>query len=133
MKKNIFYFTALGLILLDQISKLIFVYLFPDMIVLNRGIAFSIMFNLPVVILISVVVLIGVITLLRKNLLSYNLTWLLFIAGTIGNLIDRIRISAVIDFIDLGFFPVFNIADIYISLAAIGIIYLYILKPQTHE
>lgn len=33
------------------------------------------------------------------------------IAGAIGNLIDRIRFGVVTDFIDFGFFPVFNVAD----------------------
>jgi len=46
---------------------------------------------------------------------------LLVWAGTLGNLIDRLRIGVVIDFIDLDFWPlkawpVFNLADICISL-----------------
>ena len=33
-------------------------------------------------------------------------------AGGIGNLIDRVRFSAVVDFIDFRVFPVFNVADV---------------------
>lgn len=35
----------------------------------------------------------------------------LVIGGSVGNLIDRIRCGAVVDFFDPGFFPVFNLAD----------------------
>ena len=40
-------------------------------------------------------------------------------AGAIGNLIDRIRLSYVIDFfyIKLINFPTFNVADIYITVS----------------
>ncbi|MGI6082311.1 MAG: signal peptidase II [Limnochordia bacterium] len=35
----------------------------------------------------------------------------LALTGTVGNLIDRIRYGSVIDFLDVPFFTVFNIAD----------------------
>ena len=35
----------------------------------------------------------------------------LIVAGALGNFIDRIRLRYVIDFFDLGWWPVFNIAD----------------------
>ncbi len=41
------------------------------------------------------------------------------IGGAASNLYDRIRQGAVIDFIDVGWWPVFNIADIGISVGAI--------------
>lgn len=40
------------------------------------------------------------------------------LGGAASNLADRFRLGAVIDFIDLGFWPVFNIADIALTLAA---------------
>lgn len=52
-----------------------------------------------------------------------NLGFLLILAGAAANLIDRIRISAVIDFIHpLAWFPWFNLADVYINLGVIIII-----------
>lgn len=48
----------------------------------------------------------------RSGLVRWGVT--LALAGAMGNLIDRIRLGAVIDFIDLTFWPIFNIADIAI-------------------
>ncbi|NQT32130.1 MAG: signal peptidase II, partial [Candidatus Omnitrophica bacterium] len=43
-----------------------------------------------------------------------------FILGvTLGNLTDRVRFGHVIDFIDLRVWPVFNIADSFITIGAI--------------
>jgi signal peptidase II len=44
---------------------------------------------------------------------------ILLVAGLVGNLLDRITYGAVIDFIDLKFWPVFNMADSYISIGVI--------------
>jgi signal peptidase II len=49
----------------------------------------------------------------------------LVLGGAVGNLTDRLfrgHGGAVIDFIDLQWWPVFNVADIGISLGAIGLI-----------
>ncbi len=43
----------------------------------------------------------------------------LILGGTIGNLADRIRLGYVTDFIDLGIWPAFNIAD---SAIVVGVI-----------
>ena len=43
----------------------------------------------------------------------------LVLGGTIGNLIDRLRFGYVTDFIDVGFWPTFNIAD---SSVVVGVI-----------
>ncbi len=42
--------------------------------------------------------------------------YLLFCGGAIGNLIDRIFLGYVVDFIDFYFWPVFNFADIFLCL-----------------
>ena len=43
----------------------------------------------------------------------------LILGGTIGNLIDRLRFGYVTDFIDIGIWPTFNIADSAITVGAI--------------
>jgi signal peptidase II len=35
----------------------------------------------------------------------------LVLGGALGNLVDRVRLGHVVDFIDLGWWPVFNLAD----------------------
>ena len=47
----------------------------------------------------------------------------LMLAGSAGNLIDRLRIGHVTDFIDIGFWPVFNIADSSLVIGEIIIAY----------
>jgi len=44
---------------------------------------------------------------------------ILIFSGALSNLIDRILEGCVIDFINLGFGPVFNLADFFIILGAI--------------
>ena len=47
-------------------------------------------------------------------------------AGGIGNFIDRIRLNYVIDFFYFSLidFPIFNVADIYVTVAAFAMIFL---------
>ncbi|MBN1458970.1 MAG: signal peptidase II [Armatimonadetes bacterium] len=40
----------------------------------------------------------------------------LIVGGALGNLLDRLRLGAVVDFIDLQVWPVFNLADIAITV-----------------
>ena len=50
----------------------------------------------------------------------------LLTAGTFGNFIDRVRLKYVVDFIYFKpiDFPVFNVADMYITISCILFIYL---------
>jgi len=43
------------------------------------------------------------------------------LGGAIGNLLDRIRYGHVVDFIDIGFWPIFNVADTAI-VTGVGIL-----------
>ena len=43
--------------------------------------------------------------------------------GAVGNLIDRIQVGYVVDFIDLTFWPVFNVADSAICIGVAGLAY----------
>jgi signal peptidase II len=57
----------------------------------------------------------------------------LLLAGDLGNLIDRLRFSGqVTDFIDPGFFAVFNVADSAITIGVILII-IAVLREMIHE
>jgi signal peptidase II len=43
----------------------------------------------------------------------------LILGGVSGNLIDRVKLGYVIDFLDLRIWPVFNVADSAITVGAI--------------
>lgn len=50
------------------------------------------------------------------------------LGGAMGNLIDRIRLGEVTDFIDVGDFPTFNIADSSISISIVAILGFFLLQ-----
>lgn len=52
----------------------------------------------------------------------------LILAGALGNLIDRVRLGAVIDFIDFKIWPVFNIADSSITIGTIILAWVVLFK-----
>lgn len=69
-------------------------------------------------------------------LVRYSLA--LIIAGALGNVIDRIRLGYVVDFISVHwqsqyYFPAFNIADMAITLGAMLMIADIFLNPEAHK
>lgn len=42
----------------------------------------------------------------------------LLLGGAVGNLLDRVRLNYVVDFIDVHFWPIFNVADIAVCCGA---------------
>lgn len=91
----------------------------------NTGAAFSIMSGkISVLTVISAVFCVGVVIYWIKKKPSHPLmcaALTMMFAGALGNAIDRIVRGFVVDFIQVTFinFPVFNIADIGITLGAI--------------
>lgn len=96
----------------------------------NNGAAFSILSgNRIFLILITLLSLILIYFILIKNKKINNIESICYgslIGGIIGNLIDRIRLGYVIDYLDFNFgnyqYPVFNFADILIVLSAITLL-----------
>lgn len=95
----------------------------------NTGIAFSI--PIPQVILIPLIILIIILGLnsLRKEVQFEHpiaLTSIaMILAGALGNLLDRLRLGHVIDFIAVGKFPIFNVADAGITCGIAALIFFY--------
>ena len=145
MKKNIYFLMLLILIIfIDQFTKIkIYSYmlshseeirLLPFLnltFLLNSGVAFGIFKNLGQVIphifsFIGIVLGSGLLIwafLTKKHYFAMTL----ISAGALGNAIDRIKLGAVIDFIDLYWkdmhWPAFNIADISICIGACIFLY----------
>ncbi len=99
--------------------------------VCNRGGAFGI--PLPVW-LIFVVSTIGGVFLLalwwRENTLKSEWPWILILIGGIGNLLERTLFGCIMDYIVLPFFPVFNLADVLLTVGVIGILLAGYLKTK---
>ena len=97
----------LVLIMLDQVSKHYLSF------VTNTGAAFGILkgFNIPLLIVSLVALIFCIYFYVKEKKLRLSLIFLM--AGIVGNSIDRIFLGHVRDFIDLGFWPIFNLADSY--------------------
>ena len=91
----------------------------------NRGAAFGLFQDQTYFFVVVGVVVVGAIVASYRYIPEPS--WLLNVSlglqmgGAIGNLIDRIRVGYVVDFIDLTFWPVFNIADSAISVGVVGL------------
>lgn len=62
-----------------------------------------------------------------------NYAIMLVFIGAIGNFIDRLRFSYVVDFLDVEFidFPVFNLADCYVTVGTVIVfVILFLLKDK---
>lgn len=70
-----------------------------------------------------------------KNLTFAEYTFIFITAGAIGNLIDRLVLGYVVDFFyfKLIDFPVFNVADIYVTLSMIVFIFLFMFKIEEND
>lgn len=127
---------ALVTLLLDQFSKyLIALHLLPGesipvfppvfyiTYILNPGAAFGILAHRTnLFIILTLLVIVAIIVWQRylpKNSTLLHLASGLVVGGALGNLIDRVRLGKVIDFLDFQVWPVFNLADSAIVIGAL--------------
>ncbi len=91
----------------------------------NRGAAFGLFQDQTYFFIVVGVVVIAVIVASYRYIPEpswlLNLSLGLQMGGAIGNLIDRVRVGYVVDFIDLTFWPVFNVADSAICVGVAGL------------
>lgn len=104
----------------------------------NEGAAFSMLsgYRIALIIISSLAIILGIyaITRLYRNNKIIILSVSMVIAGGIGNLIDRIFFGFVTDMISLSFFPpVFNVADISVTLGCIILIIYIIAFDSSNE
>ncbi len=148
--KRFIYFliVAIPIVVLDQVSKIYIennfflgqaVNVVPGFLnivsVRNRGVAFGFLrdyntvFGVPILLvigLIAIVVIFYIYLREDEHFLWRRIGLCLVLAGTFGNLIDRIRSGEVIDFVDIYFrsyhWPAFNVADSAITTGAVLLI-----------
>ena len=92
----------------------------------NSGFIFGVLSGSATPWVITAVVALAILALLymyyrqiRSPTLTARLTFGLTLGGAVGNLVDRFRFGYVVDFVDLGWWPVFNIADASINISIV--------------
>ncbi len=89
----------------------------------NNGIAFGLPFFTPLLIVLICLILLFLVHIFIAQR-QYRSFWffsglVLILSGAISNLIDRLKYGFVIDYIDLTWFTVFNLADTMITFGVI--------------
>lgn len=140
--------TLMMIVVFDQITKILVstnMNLFDSIEIINgffnltyvqnTGAAWSILEgNMVFFYLISVLALVMMVKFYQHPTTDKLSQWAmtLMIGGTLGNLLDRIRLQYVVDFFDfniLGYdFPVFNIADCFLCLGVAVLMLSFILE-----
>jgi len=124
MKK--FFLIAILIVILDQKTKIAFTNKNFGIInyTTNTGAAFSLFQNqILLLTIISILIAIFIFFLARKER-KLRVPLAFVFGGTIGNLIDRLFLGHVRDFLDFKIWPIFNIADSFNVIGALIIVYL---------
>ena len=107
----------------------------------NRGAAFGILQNQRVFFYISVLLITAAVIWfyskvpMEKKYLPLRICAVLIVGGAFGNCIDRIRLNDVVDFFyfKLIDFPIFNVADIYVTVAAFLLVILILVYYKEED
>lgn len=130
---------AAALVVLDQISKnwavhtlamkepiVVIPEVFEFRYTENRGVAFSMLQDqrwifVPVSLLMTAILLVMLMRSPMRRSKLFSIATTMVIAGAIGNLIDRILLGYVVDFLYFRLinFPIFNVADCFVVVGAI--------------
>jgi signal peptidase II len=155
-KDHLLVWPALTVFILDQISKWavmkgfqpyesipVIEGLFNLTLVHNRGMAFGIMnrnqgglgfYFLILATLGAIAVLLYWVRHLKENEWGITLGLGLILGGAVGNLVDRVRLGAVVDFLDFHLgslhWPAFNLADSAITVGTIWVASYLILRSR---
>ena len=131
------------IVLLDQITKFLAKILIGEKTIVlvknilhlnltkNTGAAFSLLQgNNFILTLLGLVILCVLVYYLFHSGRDEAIALSMIIGGAIGNLIDRVLHEGVIDFIQISIWPIFNLADVAISVGAILLIYSLVKKEN---
>lgn len=134
-----FWYTTFGVLLLDQLTKLWIldnvkvgeaidlISWFSIVHVKNTGISFGMLQGYPnAMIWITIAVIAFLFYNYRdlKETIEGKYAMGLILGGAVGNLIDRIWLGAVTDFVSIGWWPAFNVADTAICVGALLLAYI---------
>ena len=87
----------------------------------NTGVAFGLFQNMPQLFTMTSILITVAVIYAYVHHLPNQCAWVqwatgLIVGGALGNIVDRLRLGYVIDFISVGWWPVFNLADSAISV-----------------
>ena len=154
LRRNFFYFCIIiTIFLIDRISKLWMISLSNSVdtpkiellpfinlhLIWNKGIAFGLFsfseksnYNLLTVLILIIIFVVFWMIIRTKGLEKYG--FLMVFGGSLGNVYDRLFYSSVPDFIDIYYknfhWFIFNVADIFITIGIIGLIFIELTKKE---
>jgi signal peptidase II len=99
----------------------------------NRGVAFGLAGGAGVGLVLVTLAALGVVGYLFWREPTKPGMWVaagLLAGGALGNLADRIRVDEVTDYIDVGPWPPFNLADVAITLGVVLLVLIYLREPK---
>lgn len=104
----------------------------------NPNSAFGLLkFPNTVFIVIILVTIVLIIFFLRNKINQKDklvfFSMIFFLGGSLGNMIDRLRVGSVIDFIDFRIWPIFNIADSAINIGLFLLILHFLLNKDEEQ
>ena len=70
------------------------------------------------------------IKILKTGEVAFKLSLAIIIGGALGNLIDRVRLNYVTDFLDFTLinYPIFNLADVFVVSGVVMLSYMLLFK-----
>ena len=107
----------------------------------NSGAAWGSFSGKTILLLVISIILIIALLYVYKNIIfekkyiELKICILFILGGAIGNMIDRIRLGFVIDFIEAKFinFPIFNFADICVTVCMFVVLALFLFKYKDED
>jgi signal peptidase II len=98
----------------------------------NTGVAFGLAGGGGVLLSLVAAAALGVVAYVFSRDPSRSGVWVaigLLAGGALGNLADRIRVGAVTDYIQIGSWPAFNLADVAVTLGVVLLALSYLREP----
>ncbi len=107
----------------------------------NKGAAFGMLQNQKYFFIFIAVIFLAVMTYVlikcpdEKKYFKLHLLLCFIASGAIGNLIDRLKLDYVVDFIFFSLinFPIFNVADIYVTVSTFILVFLILFVYKDHD
>ena len=128
-KSSIPFFVIVLVVLFDQLSKAKFASSY------NSGIAFGFFSSLGLLNTVVAIIIVSLCSyfLLREKRETISFALSLIIGGGVSNIVDRLALGGVRDFVDLGFWPSFNLADSAVTIGVVLLAFLILFGQAKHE